>query len=326
MIKADLEIQATFLNGGGFAICKLNEDKVIQGIPCRAGTEVLFYKSGRLWQCQPSGNFQFEGSVFEGQGITEFHENGGVWRGRLAESAGIQGIWCKGGEQVEFSETGLLTKCTLARDSIIEGMPCSGSTELWLASGFPIRNTLFQSLFIKDMNLNLSAGTEILLTASGVISGFSPGEDINLGDIRCKRDRWIWLHLDTRKISGCFLGKDTVFEGVICRGDTEVNFHENGKILRCYLAGDQVIQGIKAKSSTFVLFHKNGRLSACELAEDMEFQSIPCRGRNWIGFHEDGSLKRCILAEDKSRQGILLKAGSWASFFPDGRLEEYKEP
>ncbi|MFH1148159.1 MAG: hypothetical protein V1736_10695 [Pseudomonadota bacterium] len=373
-----MEIQATFVNGGQFAICRLNEDRVIQGLPCRAGTDVSFYSNGRLWRCCPSGNFEFEGAAFEGETITELHKNGSLWKGRLTEDAGIQGIWCKGGERVEFSETGFLVKGVLARDSIIRGVPCLAGAKLWLAGGFPVRSTLSHSFSINGMDL--CTGTEFICSANGDISGFRPAEDVwvdgvrdsaenncsrwrrilvriqgaskgaylsyvtfgatrktdqkrsKLGQLllaaslRCKRETWVWFHSHTGTISGCILRNDTRFEDVVCRRDSEVNLHDNGKLLRCYLAGDQLIQGIQAKASTFVLFHKNGRLSACELAENMKLQGVPCRGRAWIGFHEDGSLKRCVLAEDKSYQGVWLKAGSRASFLPDGRLEEFRTP
>ena len=107
----------------------------------------------------------------------------------------------------------------------------------------------------------------------------------------------------TAKKVYCFLPKDTIVQGVLCRGgdhDWMTEFYYNGKLAQAWLGRDEKIQGIPCMKASFwtevfgssarVLFYENGRLKQCKLAEDLTIQKQKFEKGDVIYFDPNGKL------------------------------------
>ena len=111
----------------------------------------------------------------------------------------------------------------------------------------------------------------------------------------------------------CFLPKDTLIQGILCRGgkhhDWMTVFYANGKLALAWLPKNQVIQGVPCRKATFwtevfgggaaVRFHDNGKLAQCKLDKDAMIQGHSFKKGDHVKFDREGRLILPALKPDQ---------------------------
>jgi hypothetical protein len=124
----------------------LAADHVIDGVPCKAHTEVQIDRAripdppegqipnasvGKLARCTASAPFEFLGHRYAGNYEVTFNGAGDLEKGLLAEDQEIDGRLSKGGTPIERPWK-TATRFTLVREETIGGIACHSDTEVVL--------------------------------------------------------------------------------------------------------------------------------------------------------------------------------------------------
>ena len=143
----------------------LSEDRVIDGVPCKAGHSLEFFPAeaprpikgqqakvalGRLKQCNSSADFERAGNRYQADAMVTLDPSGGVEESVLAADQDVDGHWCQKGAKVKWTGR-RATQFTLARDEMIGGVACKGHTEVELA---PEDGHVISAVLAQDQELN----------------------------------------------------------------------------------------------------------------------------------------------------------------------------
>ena len=115
------------------------------------------------------------------------------------------------------------------------------------------------------------------------------------------------VHFTEDGVNWCFLQKDTIIQGHLCRGKGHnfmTSFHPNGQLRTAWLAIDEVMQGIPCSKFRFLSavfagihgkpcqtsFYENGQLRYCELSKNMTIQGKSYKKGDAVRFNTNGTL------------------------------------
>ena len=346
------------LNTNGLNFPKLritDEDTVIQGVPCKVGTEVVFNLNGQIQSATLSENYPFKGATFkagtqifitpagvrigilaepltitlDSQEVTfragcsiSIDQNGRVLAGTLAENAEISGKSLVAGSEVYLNTSGRLTGVKLAVDTTFEGTTFPAGTRVNFNAEGRVVSAILSQLAAYEGRV-YPAGIELRICADG-IETWIPSSGAEINGIKYKAGTQIFLRATGDVYTG-ILADDTVIEGlgVKLRAGSRATFYPNGQLESGELAEDFTLGEIKFKAGTRIDFHANGTV-ACGTVAQGKAHGLDLKPGSPISFHSNGQVAMAVFGTDLTVEGsnVKLKAGSGVHFDAAGKVIE----
>jgi len=305
-----------FHRNGSVSVGSLAEKTTIQGMICRAGTNLLFNENGRIvWMLLPGGTNVSIGALLFKSGKTigggshppiRFYDNGQVESGSLAKEVGRQGMKFRPGV-IEFHEDGKVKSGALAEDAVVE---------------------------IDNKKVRFKAHTAM---------GLYQNEKVEFGDLAEETDFGGWKFPpgsvakfnENGQISSIALPSDSSINNYRFKAGKEIKFDSKGRIVSGVLVDNIRLDGKTPAGQEFrmifsreleIFFHnfKVRNIRGGTLADDVTIGSATFKKLTFLDSYEssDGKdrIKEGTLAKKAIIDGIRLKANSIIKLRRSGKL------
>jgi hypothetical protein len=294
------KIELHFSEEGKLLFAKkiLQEDKQLETVLCRSndtlyfgagrwfclatGTEPAFDESGKVAYIFLGQDQMMQGLLFGAGGALYFHPSGGVKNGILGAPSKIDGLTLPAGANVYLNEDGSLASAVafLEKDLSVLGVNCTQDKFLYI---------------YRSPALSAKSSLQAICSEQEGVVGFYDDGALNSLELEAPKN----------------------VLGVPCDVGV-VTFFENGRISSATLSKATTIQGLLLQTQSQVYFHENGKLQEGALAEPQMIQKNLYEGE--VYFHESGLLEGAILAKEATIDGKTYEAGTYLEFNESGKV------
>ncbi len=290
----------------------LKEDRIIDGVSCRGGEDVLLRPDGKLLSAVLKEPHDIGGIVFNA-GTRIFMLGKSSLDAYLASDQSIQEVPCKAGSVATVRE-GKLTSFTLSKDHAVSGIDFQGGTVVTLTPGGKIKSAENRLNDFSILSLRFKAGAYVPFHETGKVMQGVLAEDQFVDGIPCKGGELIVFH-KSGSIKSSVLAKDWSIHQNILGAGTVLEFNKNGTLTQLHGNGKKIVDGIEY--GRIADFYPDGGVKLGILSKDQTIDGVPC-GAGQIQLHDNGKLARCYTnAEHKIDDAIACAPGG-VSHLADG--------
>ena len=260
----------------------------------------------------------------------------------LTENTMVEGLllgsWVQGFESdVVFNDNGQLAGGSLAANTNIDGIVYRAGPALWsglveivgirfhdngkIAAGMPVSDVTIDGITYE------SDPQYIDETHHYMISFFRDGQvrngrlvsDAAPAGVLYRGNTWLEYNEDGRVIYGT-LRNETPIQGARYIG--EISYFDDGKVSSGTLAADKTIHGIRLGAGTTVEYFENGHVSNAAITQNTTFDGITYLGGEGVGFYENGQVSLGTLVHDEQIGNFKFAGDTDIWFYENGHVSQ----